>query len=110
MNVGGVTLKLGEVRRVFTDAGFTAVRTILASGNVVFDSPEAVGAVRAEAEKALRDAFGYDAWVLADDLGTVAAVAEAYPFDGKVEGRHSYVTFVSDADHAEPPHPGQSLR
>ena len=76
VNVGGVALKMDEVRRVFTDAGFTAVRTILASGNVVFDSPEAVGAVRAKAEKALRDAFGYDAWVLAYDLGTVAAISE----------------------------------
>ncbi|MGA5465703.1 DUF1697 domain-containing protein [Mycobacterium sp. NPDC050041] len=98
VNVGGVTLKMADVKRVFTDAGFGSVRIILASGNVVFDSPAAVGAVRAKAEKALRDAFGYDAWVLAYDLGTVAAISEAYPFEREVDGHHSYVTFVSDAD------------
>ncbi|MEV3902217.1 DUF1697 domain-containing protein [Mycobacterium sp. NPDC050551] len=98
VNVGGVTLKMADVKRVFTDAGFSSVRTILASGNVVFDSPAAVGGVRAKAEKALRDAFGYDAWVLAYDLGTVAAISEAYPFEREVDGHHSYVTFVSDAD------------
>jgi uncharacterized protein (DUF1697 family) len=116
VNVGGVTLKMDDVRRVFTDAGFTAVRTILASGNVVFDSPEDVAAVRANAEMALRDAFGYDAWVLAYDLDTVAAVSEAYPFDREVEGHHSYVTFVSDADVldelarlADDPGPGEKI-
>jgi uncharacterized protein (DUF1697 family) len=55
-----------------------------------------VEAVRKKAETALRDAFGYDAWVLAYDIETVRAISDAYPFGREVDGQHSYVTFVTD--------------
>ena len=98
VNVGGVNLKMADVKTVFEDAGFTAVRTILASGNVVLESRAGVDAVRRTAEQALREAFGYDAWVLAYDVDTVAAISAGYPFEREVDGQHSYVTFVSDPD------------
>jgi len=98
VNVGGVNLKMAEVAKAFEDAGFTNVRTILASGNVLLESRSGVEAVRTKAEKALRDAFGYDAWVLAYDIKTVAAISKAYPFEREVEGKHSYVTFVTDPE------------
>ncbi|KUI30640.1 pyridoxamine 5-phosphate oxidase [Mycobacterium sp. IS-1742] len=96
VNVGGVNLKMADVAAAFEDAGFTAVKTILASGNVLLDSDTDVAAVRRTAEQALRERFGYDAWVLAYDVATVAAVSGAYPFERDVEGHHSYVTFVTD--------------
>jgi uncharacterized protein (DUF1697 family) len=95
VNVGGVNLKMAEVARAFEKAGFTNVKTILASGNVLVDSRSAVDAVRKRAEEALRDEFGYDAWVLAYDIGTVRAVSDNYPFERELEGHHSYVTFVT---------------
>jgi uncharacterized protein (DUF1697 family) len=98
VNVGGVNLKMAEVANAFENAGFTNVRTILASGNVLLESRSGVDAVRKKAEKALRDAFGYDAWVLAYDIDTVAAISAAYPFEREVEGHHSYVTFVTDKE------------
>jgi uncharacterized protein (DUF1697 family) len=96
VNVGGVNLKMAEVAAAFEAAGFTNVRTILASGNVLLEGRSGVDAVRKKAEKALRDEFGYDAWVLAYDIDTVAAISEAYPFEREVSGHHSYVTFVTD--------------
>jgi len=98
VNVGGVNLKMAEVAKAFEEAGFANVRTILASGNVLLESRSGVEAVRKKAEKALRDAFGYDAWVLAYDIKTVAAISKAYPFEREVEGKHSYVTFVTDPE------------
>jgi uncharacterized protein (DUF1697 family) len=98
VNVGGVNLKMAEVAKALDDAGFTNVRTILATGNVLLDSRSGVDAVRKKAEKALRDAFGYDAWVLAYDLDTVAAISKAFPYEREVDGRHSYVTFVTDKE------------
>ncbi|OBB05779.1 pyridoxamine 5-phosphate oxidase [Mycobacteriaceae bacterium 1482268.1] len=98
VNVGGVNLKMADVVAAFEKAGFTNIKTILASGNVLLDSRSGVDAVRKKAEKALRDEFGYDAWVLAYDLDTVKAISERYPFERDVEGHHSYVTFVTDAD------------
>jgi uncharacterized protein (DUF1697 family) len=96
VNVGGVNLKMAEVARAFEDAGFANVRTVLASGNVLFESRSGVDAVRKKAEKALRDGFGYDAWVLAYAIDTIAAISKKYPFEREVEGHHSYVTFVTD--------------
>lgn len=96
VNVGGVNLKMADVAEALRDAGFDNVRTILASGNVVLDARGSVAAVRTKAEAALRERFGYDAWVLAYRLDTVAAIAAGYPFEPEVDGHHSYVTFVSD--------------
>ena len=87
---------MAEVAAAFENAGFSGVRTILASGNVLLESRAGVAAVRKKAEKALREEFGYDAWVLAYDIETVRAISDAYPFEREVEGHHSYVTFVTD--------------
>jgi uncharacterized protein (DUF1697 family) len=96
VNVGGVNLKMADVAQVLTDAGFSKVRTILASGNVLLESSSSVAAVRKKAEATLRQRFGYDAWVLAYDIDTVRAIDEAYPFEREVDGYQSYVTFVAD--------------
>ena len=98
VNVGGVNLKMAAVSQALTSAGFTAVRTILASGNVLLDSDSDAPQVRVSAERALRDTFGYEAWVLVYDLPTLASISAGYPFEREVDGHHSYVTFVSDAD------------
>ena len=96
VNVGGVNLKMADVAQVLTDAGFTNVRTILASGNVLLESSSSVAAVRKKAEATLRQRFGYDAWVLAYDIDNVRAIDEAYPFEREVDGYQSYITFVAD--------------
>lgn len=96
VNVGGVNLKMAEVAAALTAAGFSEVRTLLASGNVLLDSPADAPAVRATAEAALRKRFGYEAWVLVYDVNTVRDIVAAYPFEPEVAGMHSYVTFVAD--------------
>jgi uncharacterized protein (DUF1697 family) len=115
VNVGGVNLKMAEVARALTAAGFGDVRTILASGNVLLDSKSKTAGVRKTAEAALREAFGYDAWVLVYDIDTVAAISDAYPFEREVADHHSYVTFVSDPHvldelAALEPGPGELIR
>ena len=100
VNVGGVNLKMAEVATALSDAGFTNVRTILATGNVLLESKSGLNtpaAVRKKAEAALRERFGYEAWVLAYDIDTVRAISEAFPFEREVDGYQSYVTFVTDA-------------
>jgi uncharacterized protein (DUF1697 family) len=97
VNVGGVNLKMAEVAAALSDAGFSNVRTILATGNVLLESKSGVAAVRKKCETALRERFGYEAWVLAYDIDTVRAISEAYPFEREVDGYQSYVTFVTDA-------------
>jgi uncharacterized protein (DUF1697 family) len=97
VNVGGVNLKMAEVAATLTDAGFSAVRTILATGNVLLESSATAPTVRKKSEAALRERFGYDAWVLVYTLDAVRAVVDAYPFEPEVDGYQSYVTFVADS-------------
>lgn len=115
VNVGGINIKMADLARVLVDAGFDNVRTILASGNVLLDSTSDANGVRVAAERALREAFGYEAWVLVYDVDTLARISSAYPFEREVEGHHSYVTFVSDADMQDelaalPPGPDEKVR
>ncbi len=98
VNVGGVNLRMAEVAAAFEQVGFTNVKTILASGNVLLESRSGAASVRNKAEQALREKFGYDAWVLAYDLDTVRAISDNFPFQRDVDGHHSYVTFVTDTD------------
>ncbi|TRW78687.1 DUF1697 domain-containing protein [Mycolicibacterium sp. 018/SC-01/001] len=98
VNVGGVKLTMPGVARALSDAGFTEVETVLATGNVLLSSRAGSAGVRKKAEKALRDEFGYDAWVLVYDLDTLAEISAAYPFPRERNGHQSYVTFVSDAE------------
>jgi uncharacterized protein (DUF1697 family) len=117
VNVGGVNLKMADVAAALSDAGFTDVSTILASGNVLLDSRAKAATVKSKAEAALRESFGYEAWVLVYDLPTVQAVSDGFPFTREVEGHHSYVTFVTDDDVldelaalADDPGPGESIQ
>ena len=117
INVGGVNLKMVAVAQALQSAGFADVKTILASGNVLLDSGAGTSSVRKNTEKALRDEFGYEAWVLAYDLDTLAEISSNYPFEREVEGHHSYVTFVSDDDVlgelaavGENPGPGEKIQ
>lgn len=97
VNVGGVTVRMADVVRSLTAAGFGDVRTVLASGNVVLEAPGGPESVRADVEDILRREFGYDAaWVLVYDCSTLRSIATSYPFPPEVDGQHSYVTFVSD--------------
>ena len=98
VNVGGVNLKMADVATALTDAGLAEVRTILATGNVTLKSAKGADAVRATAEKALRKAFGYDAWVLVYPIAKLTSIVDGYPFEAEVDGYQSYVTFVSDTE------------
>ncbi|HWF71010.1 MAG TPA: DUF1697 domain-containing protein [Mycobacterium sp.] len=96
VNVGGVNLKMADVANALTEAGFAEVRTILASGNITLESRAGADGVRTKAESALRQRFGYDAWVLVYPLETVQDIVDGYPFEAERDGYQSYVTFVSD--------------
>jgi uncharacterized protein (DUF1697 family) len=99
VNVNGIAIKSADLKALFADElGFGAVRTLLASGNVLFDTDEAdAPALRKRIEQALRKRFGYDAWIVLLTQKQVAAMAKAYPFERIDDERHPYIVFGSDA-------------
>ena len=97
VNVNGITIKSADLKALFVELGFGAVRTVLASGNVLFDTGESdAGALRTRIEQALRKRFDYDAWIVLLKQKTVAEMAAGYPFERIDEERHPYVVFGSD--------------
>ncbi|WP_432732173.1 DUF1697 domain-containing protein [Mycobacterium lepromatosis] len=81
---------------VLKNAEFANVRTILNSGNVLLQSSFSVAAVRKKAKATLRKQFGCQARVLVYDIATVWTMFEPDPYERKVDGYQSYVTFVAD--------------
>jgi uncharacterized protein (DUF1697 family) len=103
VNVGGITIRSAELRELFVGLGFDEVRTVLASGNVAFATPDDgdPSALKRRIEQALRDRFGYDAWIVLVTRAELEAIVAAFPFDAGREGWHPYVLFGSDQEHLD---------
>ena len=98
VNVGGVAIRSAELAELFRGLGYEQVRTVLASGNVVFASEDGPGqraALKARIEQALSERFGYTAWIVLSDTGHLARVVEAYPWP-ELEQRQPWVVFASE--------------
>lgn len=96
INVGGINIKMADLKVAIEAAGFENVKTILASGNVLVDSANDATTVKATFQQALRDRFAYDAWVLVYDQPTIAEIAGAYPWDASDDTKQPYVIFSED--------------
>lgn len=101
INVGGINIKMADLRETVESAGFTGVKTILASGNVLVDSGEAAAEVKDRFQTVLRERFGYEAWVLVYPQSVIAEIADAYPYDASNAERQPYVIFSEDGTSAE---------
>ncbi|MBN3763867.1 DUF1697 domain-containing protein [Burkholderia sp. Ac-20365] len=88
VNVGGTgKLPMAELRSMCEAAGFTNVRTYIASGNVVFDSTLAKRAVQKALESCLEAYAGKTVGVLIRTGKEMAAVLDANPFRGEAPNR-----------------------
>lgn len=96
INVGGINIKMADLREALKAAGFSDARTLLASGNVVLASSLDAAAVKRECEKRLREAFGYDAWVVVLDAARVSELVAACPYPDDDKSTHTYITLSSD--------------
>ena len=85
INVGGISIKMADLKEALKSRPFTDVKTLLASGNVVLASDLTPAAVKKEFEACLREAFGYDAWVVVLTASRVSELVAAchYPADDK---------------------------
>jgi len=96
INVGGINIKMPALADTTRSLGHTRVQTVLASGNLAFDSDEPdAGVLKSGLEGALSEAFGYEAWVVLLTRDALASTVAAYPFPDR-DGWHSYVMFGSD--------------
>lgn len=114
INVAGhASLSMGTVREAFEAAGCEGVRTVIQSGNVIFEAagPEAstlVGGVRS----GLRRRVGKEVTLVLRRAEEVADLVRARPFDrfGKEVDIKCYVCFLSRAPPSGPGVPMRSER
>jgi len=96
INVGGHTVKMDRLRRLFEELGFKNVETFIASGNVIFDSPSRTPqALERRIERHLHEALGYEVATFLRSPADIAAIAdhEAFP-PSEVEKCMLYIGFT----------------
>ena len=100
INVGGnKTISMKELAALFEQVGFENIKTILNSGNVVFEFKESSEAVLVKKiEKAIEDKYGFEVTVQIRILDDIKKMIEMNPFkDFKPDkDTHWYVTFLND--------------
>lgn len=84
VNLGKRTVKSAELRTAFEAMGITDVRTLLASGNVLFDASATKG-LKERIEAGLREQFKFDVPVVLRTMDELAAMVAANPF-GRTAG------------------------
>jgi uncharacterized protein (DUF1697 family) len=93
VNVGGVNITMSDLADVVRGLGCTDVTTVLASGNVLFTTMDAAATAKQRLEAALRERFGYEAWVHVLTVDAIRKIIAAYPYPRSGD-RHAYVVFV----------------
>jgi uncharacterized protein (DUF1697 family) len=91
-------IAMGDLRELMAELGYTDVRTVLASGNVVFTGPKKDAERRIEA--ALHERFGFAVDVILRTMDELHAVVADDPFGDEVENptRYFVVFLPSEPD------------
>ena len=80
INLGKRQVKMAELRTCLEEAGFTAVKTVVASGNVRLEGDGKAEAVKAKLEAAIEARFGFNVGVVLRSEAEMAAMLDGHPF------------------------------
>lgn len=101
--VSPMNASMSELKRCFEQAGFTNVRTLLSSGNVVFDSPSrSAAAIARKAEAAMEQELDRTFPAFVRPASHLRALIEADPYAafGPASDAKRVVTFLHKPDAA----------
>lgn len=100
INVGGhKPVRMAELTEAFTGLGLANVRTVLASGNVLFDAPTSSRkTLAARITAGLKQALGLDATVVLRTLEDIRLLLDSDPFKPlkPPAGTQLYITFLAE--------------
>ena len=106
--ISPMNAKMPELKKCFEDAGFTEVKTVLSSGNVVFSAPPASeAALQRKAEVAMAKRLGRTFMTIVRSIAALRELLEADPyakFQLPPEAKR-VVTFLRDRPEAKVPLP-----
>jgi uncharacterized protein (DUF1697 family) len=79
--ISPMNAKMSELKRCFELAGFTNVKTVLASGNVVFDSPlKSVSQIERQAESAIAKHLGRNFYTIVRPVAVLNRIIKNDPY------------------------------
>lgn len=95
VNVGGRKVTMKELREAAEAAGFENARTLIASGNLVFDAKKATDAkVEGQLEVLIEQTFGLFSDVMVRNPAEWAAILKANPFPKKAKDDPAHLTVM----------------
>jgi len=97
VNVGGRIIKMADLKVCFEKMGFKQAKTILQTGNVIFESDKTDTAkLKGQIEETLTSTFNYPAKVQVIPLEDLRKIVEANPFADAPTDYHQYVIFIEN--------------
>jgi uncharacterized protein (DUF1697 family) len=93
-------IAMGELKGLMEGLGFLDVRTLLNSGNVVFEGSGSKEDLAEKIEKAFEEKFGFRSMVIIRTIEEIKKIVESEPFKNEKtgEGVGYYVTFLADRE------------
>jgi uncharacterized protein (DUF1697 family) len=85
VNIGKRTVKSAELRAALEDLGFSDVRTLISSGNALFEA-RASKTLKQKIDAGLSEHFGFPIKVVLRSIDELKAMVASDPYDGEVEG------------------------
>ena len=80
---GGLTLKMADLRQLFERLGFTNIKTVLATGNVIFEASQSNRMeIASQIERAIASAYNYETVAILYTRDKLGELVEADPFHG----------------------------
>ncbi len=92
VNVNGITIKMNDLKAAFTEMGFLDVKTILATGNVIFSAEAAASEheLKSRIESGLSNYFHYEAYVFVLGEKAIQDIVTAARNNTVPDGYHHY--------------------
>jgi len=99
INLGGHTIKMDELRRIFEGMGFSHVETFIASGNVIFETASTNSReLEQRIEESLKASLGYGVATFLRKIIELGEIARYAPFEdpGLAAGSSTvYIAFLA---------------
>lgn len=97
INVGGHRVKMAHLRALFEALGFEHVETLIASGNVIFETARTdVSALETQIEQHLHEALGYKVPTFIRSSEELTAIAAYQPFPDAGAYHTLSIMFMAD--------------
>ncbi len=91
---------MADLRDLMEELGYTDVRTVLQSGNIVFTGTRTTA--RGKLEKALKDRFGFEIDVVLRTAGELQKIADHDPFADEADDPKRYFVIFTEGKVSPP--------